>query len=327
MSGLNVTRRQVLLGAVGLGLVGISGNSAAVARQSSDLQVTATFSILGDWVQRVAGDVLTVATVVPAGGDTHTFDPTPDQMAAISEADLLFANGLGFELWLDGVVKASGTKAKQITVSDGIEVLHFGDDDHEDEESEKAENEHEEDDHDHGSDDPHMWGDVQNAIIAVGAIRDALTAIDKANAATYEANATAYIAELETLDELIRTETATIPADQRKLVTTHDTLAYYAHAYDFEIPGTALSSLSTETGDPSAQAISELVVSIQESGVPAIFAENISSNSLMESIAAEAGVELAPPLFTDALGPADSDGATYVEMMRTNTSIIVSALA
>lgn len=335
MTRLPLSRRHFTLGLMGTAAIGMA--RPTMAQDSDGPDVVATFSILGDWVQRVGGDLLTVSTIVPAGGDTHTFDPAPDQVGAIAEADLIFEIGLGFETWLDGMVDASGTGATRVVVSNGVEVLYFGedDDDHEHEAAEEAEHEHEaedhddeeEEDHDHGSDDPHIWGDVRNAIVAVGTIRDALTEIDGANAATYEANAAAYIAELEALDDLIRTETATIPVDQRKLVTTHDTLGYYAHAYGFEIPGTALGSISTDTGDPSAQAMADLVATIQASGAPAIFAESTSNNALMQTIADEAGVELAPPLYTDALGEPGSVGTTYVEMMTANTTLIVEALS
>ena len=315
------TRRQFTLGLTATVATGLLHTSSA--QESTPPKVVATFSILGDWVQRVAGDVLTVSTVVPSGGDTHTFDPSPEQVGAIADADLIFEIGLGFETWLDGMFTSSGTQAIRVVVSDGVEVLHFGD---EGDAHDHDEEDHDDDGHDHGNDDPHIWGDTQNAIIAVTHIAAALGEADPANSATYDANAAAYITELESLDEAIRTDTSTIPEDLRKLVTTHDTLGYYAHAYGFEIVGTALGSISTEGGDPSAQDIATLVTDIQATGVKAIFADNVSSNSLMESIAAEAGVELAPPLYTDALGEPGSDGATYIDMMTTNTNVIVDAL-
>lgn len=314
-----ISRRRLVLGSTLLAVLG--GTRPVAGQDTAPPSVVATFSILGDWAQQVAGDVLTVATIVPAGGDTHSFDPSPEQVRAIADADLIVEIGPGFETWLEGMAASSGTQATRVVVSDGVEVLHLDEEDGHDEEHEHG------DGHDHGSDDPHIWGDVQNAISAVEQIAAALGEADPANASIYDANATAYIAELTALDEAIRTDTATIPEDRRKLVTTHDTLGYYAHAYGFEIVGTALGSISTEGGDPSARDIAQLVADIQTSGVPAIFADNVSSNSLMESIAAEAGVELAPPLYTDALGEPGSDGATYIDMMTTNTRIIVDALS
>ncbi len=157
-------------------------------------------------------------------------------------------------------------------------------------------------------------------------IREALDAADPAHAATYDANAAAYTAELKALDAWVREQVATLPPERRKLVTNHDTFAYFAKAYGFEILGTALGSISTEVGDPSAQKIVALVDEIDNAGVCAIFAENVANPDLMESIAAEAGVALAPPLYTDALGPADSPGGTYVGMMQSNVTTIVTAL-
>lgn len=319
MRSSSITRRQVVVSAAACSLLAGGLTPAAFAgRQASPPAVVATFSILGDWAQRVARDRLAVTTIVPAGGDTHTFDPSPDQVGAIADADLVFEIGLEFETWLDGMAQAAGGNAGRVVVSDGVEVLHFGEDDHD--------HDHEADGHDHGSDDPHIWGDVRNAMIAVEAIQQALMATDPDHAATYEDNATAYLAELATLDEAIRTATATIPEERRQLVTTHDTLGYYAHAYGFTIPGTALGSISTDGGDPSARDIAALVNSIQEAGVPAIFADTVTSNALMETIAAEAGVNLAPPLYTDALGEPGSPGATYIDLMEYNTGTIVAAL-
>jgi ABC-type Zn uptake system ZnuABC Zn-binding protein ZnuA len=308
-----------------LGMMASAGSAPAVSQstpQPEPLKVVATFSILADWVHNVGGESIELTTIVPAGSDTHTFDPSPDQVASIAEADIIFEIGLGFEPWLDDMINASGASATRVVVSEGIEVLAFGDanhDEHEDHDDEEG--------HDHGSQDPHIWGDVQNAINAVSIIERALSEGDLANAETFATNATSYTAELETLDEHVRTETATIPEDGRKLVTTHDTFGYYAHAYGFEITGTALNSGSTEGGDPSARDIAELVQVIQDSGVPAIFAENVSNNGLMETIAAEAGVELAPPLYTDALGEPGGEAGTYIDMMTWNTATIVEALS
>ncbi|MCC2629395.1 MAG: putative transporter substrate binding protein, partial [Thermomicrobiales bacterium] len=181
--------------------------------------------------------------------------------------------------------------------------------------------------HEHGQFDPHVWQDVANAIVMVENIRDALVAADPDRTEQYEANAAAYIAELEALDASIREQVGTLPPERRKLVTSHDTFSYFAAAYGFEVLGTALGSLSTEAGDPSARDIATLITEIEEAGVPAIFAENVANADLMESIAAEAGVSLAPSLYTDALGPPGSPGETYVGMMQSNVTTIVDALS
>ena len=330
---------------IALLLAGLPGASPAGAQESDPLRVVTTFSILGDWVTQVGGDRIEVVTIVPAGGDAHTFDPNPEQVASVADADLIVEIGAGFEPWLDDMVAASGSGATRVVVSDGLDLIG-GTDEHEGEASPEAAHEHDEaspeaahadhadeaeDDHGHehepGEVDPHIWHDVTNAIASVETIRTALESADPANAATYDANASAYTAELNELDAFIRDETARLPEERRKLVTTHDTFGYFAAAYGFEIVGTALNSLTTGSDDPPAQEVAALIGEIEASGVPAIFAENVSNTDLMESIAAEAGVTLAPPLYTDALGESGSDGETYVSMMRFNATTIVTALA
>jgi zinc/manganese transport system substrate-binding protein len=181
-------------------------------------------------------------------------------------------------------------------------------------------------DHDHGEYDPHVWHDVNNAIIMVERIRDGLSAADPHHAAVYDENAAAYIEQLRVLDRWVVEQVETLPPERRKLVTAHDSFAYFARRYGFEIVGTALGSVSTEVADPSAREFVALVEQIRAAGVPAIFAEDVTSNALMERIAAEAGVEVAPTLYTDALGEPGSEGATYETMMRYNIETIVQAL-
>lgn len=290
------------------------------ARAAGKLKVVATFSILGDWVRQVGGDAIDLSVIVPADGDAHAFDPKPDQVASVADAAVLFEIGLDFETWLEDMVSASGSSATRVPVSTGITLLAF--DEHTGEEHEEESGEHE-----HGATDPHIWGNVANAINAVELIRAALTDAGPDQTNTFAANAAAYTETLKSLDTTIRDQVATLPEDRRKLVTTHDTFGYYADAYGFEIVGTALNSLSTEGGDPPASEIASLVDSVTSANVPAIFADNVTNPDLMETIADEAGVTLAPALYTDALGANDADGATYEAMMTYNTTTIVTALA
>ncbi len=282
------------------------------ATDGDPVKVVASSSILADWVRNVAGDAAEVTSIVPAGGDAHTFDPDPATVASIADADIIFAIGSGFEPWLPDMIEASGTEASYVEVTRDMTLLGA---DHDD-----KENHHE----DEG--DPHIWGDVSNAISSVELIGTALAEADPDNADTYAAHAEDYIEQLKELDDAIRDHVATIPEANRKLVTSHDTFAYYAKAYGFDIIGTALGSMSSESGDPSAKEIATLVEDIREAGVPAVFAENVVNPSLMQSIADEAGVDLAPTLYTDALGEEGSEGSTYIGMMTYNTNTIVSAL-
>src|SRR5215216_5708871 len=322
-----VNRRSCsILLALGFALIACLPTMTPVAAQTptteDPLQVVASFSILGDLVKNVGGDAVEVTTLIGPGVDAHTYDPAPADLVVLSKADVIFENGLGFEPWLDRFFASAQPSGARVVVTEGITPREAGADEH-------AQETQLEDDGagEQGQFDPHVWHDVANAIVMVGNIRDALVAADPDRAQLYEANAAAYIAELETLDGWIREQVGTLPPERRKLVTSHDTFGYFAAAYGFEILGTALGSLSTEAGDPSARDIAALISEIEETGVPAIFAENVANPDLMESIAAEAGVVLAPPLYTDALGPQGSPGETYVGMMQSNVTTIVDALS
>lgn len=181
--------------------------------------------------------------------------------------------------------------------------------------------------HHHGEFDPHVWHDVANAMLMVEAIRDALSAADPDNADIYATNADAYLAELTELDGWVTEQVERIPAERRKMVTAHDTFGYFAARYGFEVVGTALASFSTEAADPSAGELAELIETIQAEGVPALFAENVSNPDLIERIAQETGTTIGAPLYTDALGTAGTDGATYIDMIRYNVTAIVTALS
>ncbi len=180
-------------------------------------------------------------------------------------------------------------------------------------------------DHEHGEFDPHTWMSPLNVIIMTENIRDALVAADPANAAVYEANAQAYITELEALDAYIREQVATIPEANRVLVTTHELFGYFARDYGFTLLDSALGAVTTGA-EPSAGQIALVIEEIRESGVPAIFVENVGNPALMQQIADEAGVELASALYTHGLGPAGSGAETYLDMMRQNIDIIAEAL-
>jgi zinc/manganese transport system substrate-binding protein len=309
----------------GLALSAFQPAMTPVAAQTpttgAPLQVVASFSILGDLVKNVGGEAVAVTTLIGPGVDAHTYDPAPADLVVLTKADVIFENGLGFEPWLDRFFASAQPSGARIVVTEGITPRAAGADDHEGEAQVEVGADA------HGQFDPHVWHDVANVIVMVGNIRDALVAADPARAELYEANAAAYIAELETLDVSIREQVGTLPEERRKLITSHDTFGYFADAYGFEVLGTALGSLSTEAGDPSARDIAMLITQIDEARVPAIFAENVANPDLMESIAAEAGVELAPPLYTDALGPQGSPGETYVGMMERNVTTIVDALS
>jgi zinc/manganese transport system substrate-binding protein len=296
-----------------------SSNQPAAAANGAKLKVVATFSILGELVQNIGGDKIALHTLVGPGGDTHTFEPSPKDSVALVDAKLIFENGLGLETWLNELYTASGSQAKRVVVTEGLELIAMAHDEHE------ATGPDEE--HGHGEFDPHVWHDVANVIREVETIRDVLTAADPANTKSYQANAESYLGQLKELDSWVVEEIKKIPANRRMLVTSHDTFGYLARRYGMEVIGSGLGSISTETGDPSAAEVVKLIEEIKAVGVPAIFTENVANPKLMERVAAEAGVTLGPQLYTDALGEPGSDGETYLKMMRYNVTTLVTALS
>ncbi len=285
------------------------------APASNRFKVVATFSVLGDLVQNVGGDKVDVYVLVGSGLDTHTFEPSPTDSRALADAALVIENGLGFETWLDDLYAASGSGARRTALSQGIEPRTAGEE-HDEPGAEAEHNEY----------DPHIWHSAANVIQMTKNIRDALITADPVNKAAYEANADAYLKQLQELDDWIMTEVATLPDSRRQLVTTHDTFGYFADRYGFQVIGTVLPT-TTEGASPSAQEIAALVEGVKAAGVPAVFAENVSSNALLRQIADEAGVTVVASLYTDSLGPAASDGDTYLSMMRSNVNTIVTELS
>jgi ABC-type Zn uptake system ZnuABC Zn-binding protein ZnuA len=278
-------------------------------RAPGQLNVVATTTILGDLARNVAGDRAVVVTLLPANADPHTFEPTPRDSQKLASADLLLYNGAGLEQWLEPLIASSGTRASKVTVSRGIRTRQMP--------ADYAPNKM--------VDDPHMWFDVQNAIVYTTNIRDALVAADPANAEAYRANAEKYRAQLLELDAWVQSQVAQIPPERRKLVTDHDTLNYFATRYGFTVVGTVIASVSAEA-QPSAQSIAQLIETIKRENVHAVFTENTVNPALAQQIARDAGAKIVASLVTDALTDTNGPADTYVKMMRYDVQTIVEAL-
>lgn len=303
----------VLVAVMTVILTGCTSPAASPAASSKPV-VIATFSILANLAQKVGGDDVTIVTLVGPGSDTHTFEPSPTDSKALSNARLILENGLGLEPWLDDMVTASATQAERVVVSQGITTItassdHEGKAEHTDEEL-----------------DPHVWQDVQNAIIMTRNIGDALARVDSSKAEIYRSRAQQAISELEKLDSFVLQKVAELPQDMRKLVTSHDTFAYFAKRYGFTIVGTSLGSVTTEASEPSAAQLAALIEAIRASGVKAVFAEAGNNPALLQTIAREANVSLGPTLFADTLSDPAGQAASYEAMMRYNVSSIVDSL-
>ena len=304
----------------GLVAVGCGGDSASgtdTAAAAGATRAVVSFSILDDVVRNVGGDCVDTTVLVNTDGDAHVFEPTPKDATALKEADVVISNGLGFEPWLADLYSSSGSAATQVVTMSGVTPIE-GADDHADEGGAKGDDTHEVD--------PHAWQDPANMREAVAKVRDALVAANPECAPRIRENAARYDAKLVALDAEIVSAVKSVPRDERIIITNHDSLGYFAKRYGFGVE-TALGSVTTESADPSAQQIASLADDIKKDGVKAIFVENIGGSSVIDRLATEAGVQVAPPLYTDVLGEQGSAGATYLGMMKANAQTISTALS
>ncbi|MEM9369711.1 MAG: zinc ABC transporter substrate-binding protein [Pseudomonadota bacterium] len=479
-----LNRRSILISATALGALTIG--SPAFAESGKPVPVVATFSILGDMVSRIGGDHIALTTLVGPDGDAHVYKPTPADAGAVSEADVLFVNGLEFEGWIDRLVEASEFDGMRVVTTEGVEAIPFEEEDEHNEE----EGHHDGDDHDdhghgdhafewaglfdlqpgtydwsfakvdgdyadpamkmvimsaddieaveeaaeellesgaaeakadgetltpkntayslnfdaskdttvfsveiteggtygfftehmpfefeadehffkdasradvepiaqepegdhhdhghgnddhkeaghddhaegdahghhHGAFDPHAWQSLESGEIYVRNIAKALAAADPDNAASYAANADAYISEMQALDAEIRALVEALPEESRTVVTSHDAFGYFAERYKltFEAP----QGLSTES-EPSAADVAEMITQIREENISAVFVESITDNRLLQQIANETGAAIGGTLYSDALSGPDGPASTYLDMMRHNATTIAQAL-
>ena len=302
---LRVTRRFFLLMGVCLGL--LVGCEASINRGDNDKpQVVSTSTIIADLTERIGGDEIEHQGILQPGADPHVYEPTPRDSVALEQADLILYNGFNLEPALIKMINSTGIQADKYAVGEVVEPLDF-----------EYQGQQEPD--------PHVWGDAENAIAMTEAIRDRLSELSPEDEAEFTANAQDLIEELQQVDRWITEQIATIPEPQRKLVTTHDAFQYFTNAYGLEMAGT-LIGISTEE-QPSAQTVKNLANSIKQMQIPAIFAETTINPQLIETVAEEAGVTLAPQeLYSDSIGAPGSEGDSYVKMLIANTRSIVKSL-
>ncbi len=305
-----LNRRDLIAGAV----AGLTVASLPALAQEK-LAVVASFSILGDFVQRIGGERIALTTLVGPDGDAHVYSPTAADAKVMAVAKLVIVNGLNFEGWMTRLVKSSVAKAPVIAAAGKVTPLkEAGGHNHGHSHGHG---------HGHGGADPHAWQDVGNAKLYVAAIRDALVAADPAGKAVYEANADAYLTELTALDADLRAAVQRIPADRRKAITSHDAFAYFEKAYglDFVSP----QGVSTEA-EASAKDVARIIRQMKAQKIPAVFLENITNPRLIEQIARETGAKIGGRLYSDALSAQDGPAGTYIAMMKHNISQIEKAL-
>lgn len=288
------------------------------AQTTAPVKAVASFSILGDLVRQVGGERVSVDVLVGPGADAHVFQPSPLHAKLVAQAQVVFANGLGFEGWMQRLLDTAGYKGKPVVVSQGIQPLQTEEDEHDHKEGKR---EHQ--GHDHGDADPHAWQSVTNVITYVANIAKGLCAADAAGCDTYQKNAGAYTGQLRALDAEIKSTWKTIPAAQRKLITSHDAFGYYAKAYGVKF--LAPQGVSTES-EASAKGVAQLIRQIRKEKIKALFVESISDPRLIDQIGRETGVKPAGELFSDALSAPSGTAGSYVAMMRANTQAMVQAI-
>ena len=268
-------------------------NSAYAADK---LKVVASFSILGDMVHELAGDAIELKTLVGPNGDTHEYEPTPADAKALSQADLVLVNGLELEGWMERLIQSSGYRGKVVVASQGITLLN---------------------------NDPHGWQSLTNGKIYVTNIRDALVNADPVHAATYNKNAQSYNEQLTALDAWVRAQIATVPAEKRKVISTHDAFTYFADAYGV----TFIAPLGTSTqAQPSAKELAKLVDQIRAKHVTAVFFENMTDSRLMKQLKKDAGAHIGGTLYSDALSAANEPAPSYIAMFKHNVPQLVQAM-
>ncbi len=312
---------------IGLLLI-IWGLTACTTRSDipTEPSIMVTFSVLGDITTNIVGDAVPVAVLVAADNDPHVFEPSPADIARLANASTVIELGLEFEPWFDDLYAASGSNAPRIVASTPITPLDAADHADETHADETHADETHADEHAHGEYDPHVWQDVQQVMMMVTYLTDELAQQYPEHAEAFRQNSQGYLNQLVALDSEIRERTAAIPEEQRILVTNHDSFGYFAAGYGYTVLDSILGTMSTEGGDPSAAQIAQLADRLREVGVPSIFVENTNNTQIAENLAREAGITIAPALYTDALGAADTPGSTYIGMMRYNMDVIATAL-
>jgi ABC-type Zn uptake system ZnuABC Zn-binding protein ZnuA len=278
--------------------------------------VIATTSVFADLAQLALGNNVLIETIIPAGVDVHTFEPSPADAQRLAGADLIIMNGLGLDEWALSLLEAAGKgEADVLELAEGIDEsnawVYLEGEEHQEEGGEE---------HGHGGADPHIWLDPKGAAIYVERIAARVTADLPERAAEIESARDAGLAEIAALDEELRVGFAAVDASKRKIVTFHDAFGYFARTYEIEIVGVAIEAPGQE---PSAKEIAALIDAIKAAGVTSVFSEVQFPSKVLDQIAAETGATVLEDLFSDALGDAPAD--SYLGAMRSNASAILAS--
>ena len=285
-------------------LVKLSATLAFIMMTSpswAKINVVASFSILGDMVEQVAGDKANVTTIVGPDADAHLYQPNAGDAIAVTDADLIIVNGMGFETWSAKLIETSGTKADVAVATDGIIPVMVD-----------------------GEIDPHAWNSLTNGMIYVDNIEAALSVASPSDAAVFKANADAYRAQMKALHDRALADIARLPQDKRVVVTAHDAFGYLADAYGLIF--LAPQGIDTEA-EPSAKELAALITFLSEEGAGALFVENIANGELIEQISRETGIKIGGRIYSDALSVKGSPATSYLAMFTHNLELLTSTLS
>ncbi len=297
-----------------LTIIALLGVSAPVMA-NEPLPVVASFSILADMVKQVGGSHVEVSSLVGPNSDAHVFDPTPADAKRLAAAKLVVVNGLGFEGWLNRLVKSSGYKGPVLIASKGVKTIPMATSDHGHSHGHK---------HSHAASDPHAWQSLLNARQYVENIRVALSAAMPAHSADFQSRATDYLKQIDALEKSTQARIAAVPMERRRVITSHDAFGYFARAY--KVTFYPLQGLSTAS-EPSAADVVRIVNEIKKNKVTAIFAENISDPRVLERVAKDTGAKIGGTLYADALSAPGTQADTYLKMFELNVSTIVAGIS
>ena len=302
---LIITKLGSLLAVVGAAVAGCDAAGGGPAGKRGDrLRVVATTMQLQDFARQVGGDRVEVTGILDADAEAHEYEPTPSDADAVAGADVVVSHGANLDGWLDDLLEQAGAEAPRVDATRGVPLLPT------EEEGFPG--------------DPHVWHDPALAKRMVANLAAGLARADPLGRAAYRGNAEAYGERIDRMAAKIRREFASVPSTRRKLVTSHDAFGYFARAYDVEVVGSVLPTVTTES-EPSAQQIRRLVEEIRAQGVTTIFTEKALEARLERRVAEEAGARVSTSLYADALGPPGSGAETFVEAELANARAMLSA--
>jgi zinc/manganese transport system substrate-binding protein len=279
---------------------------------SEPLEVVTSFSILADMVTQVGGSHVRVTSLVGPNSDAHIFNPTPADARRLAEAKMVVVNGLGFEGWMNRLIKSSGYRGPVVVTSKGVKTLPIQDG--------HGHGHH----HSHVEPDPHAWQSLANAKRYVENIKIALAQAMPAHAAVFQARADDYLKQIDALEKSTRDRINVIPPERRRVITSHDAFGYFGAEYAVKFY--PLQGLSTGS-EPSAAAVARIVNEIKKNKVTAIFAENISDPRVLERVAKDSGAVVGGTLYADALSEPGTMADTYLKMFEHNVSTIIKGIS